>query len=292
MTARSFRFSALCLLIAALSTAIGAQEEAPALIREQEEAPVGNGRVAIEPFPIGERLVYAVEWDPPWYFFLLPHIKAGDAELWLAEETSFKGCPAYRISFKALASGTLVKLVGLTVDDEFVFHSEPGTFCTFSASSKIREGKRKRQVDVEYLRETRQLHIRELDESVTPSTVKKDEVKEDIPPCVQDPFSALYFFRTSPLAAGYSRTSMLANDDKIREVHSRVDKQEDITVPAGKFAAWKVETVALMGGLFKEGGQFRVWISADDKKLPVQFEVKVKLGRVLGRLKEVTRQNP
>ena len=40
-----------------------------------------------------------------------------------------------------------------------------------------------------------------------------------------------------------------------------------------------------MGGLFKEGGQFKIWFSADEKKVPVQFEVKVKLGRVFGELK-------
>jgi hypothetical protein len=41
-----------------------------------------------------------------------------------------------------------------------------------------------------------------------------------------------------------------------------------------------------MGGVFKEGGQFRIWLSADDKKVPLQFEVRVKLGKVLGALKE------
>jgi len=40
-----------------------------------------------------------------------------------------------------------------------------------------------------------------------------------------------------------------------------------------------------MGGLFKEGGQFRLWVSADQRKVPLQFEVKVSLGKVVGKLK-------
>ena len=90
-----------------------------------------------------------------------------------------------------------MKLSGMKIEDEFIFISEPETFCSLSVSQKIREGKRKRQIDVDYLRNTNQLHIREMDESVDPPKLKKDEIKDNIPPCVQDPFSALYFFRMS-----------------------------------------------------------------------------------------------
>jgi hypothetical protein len=55
----------------------------------------------------------------------------------------------------------------------------------------------------------------------------------------------------------------------------------------GKSAAWNIRTAALMGGLFKEGGQFRIWLSADQRKVPLQFEAKVSLGKVVGKLKSV-----
>jgi hypothetical protein len=92
-------------------------------------------------------------------------------------------------------------------------------------------------------------------------------------------------FRQLPLVEKYSRTFLLANDDRIREVRSFVEKQEMIDTASGKAAAWRVATTALMGGLFKEGGQFRIWFSADQKKVPLQFEVKVRIGRVFGKLK-------
>jgi hypothetical protein len=57
-----------------------------------------------------------------------------------------------------------MKLSGMKIEDEFLFLSEPETFCSLSVSQKIREGKRKRQIDVDYLRDTNQLHIRVLDE--------------------------------------------------------------------------------------------------------------------------------
>ena len=238
-------------------------------------------------FPVGERLAYEIEWDPPWYLFFFPKMHAADAELQITGEAEYKGRKACRIVFKAQSSGILASLSGMTIDDEFVFLSEPDTFCTYSVSKKIREGKRKRQIDVEYLRKTGQLHIRELDESFSPPKIKKDTLKEDIPPCVQDPLSALYFLRGIPLREDMVHTSVIGHDDVVKEVKSKVLKLEKVNTPEGKIPAWKIDTVALLGGLFKKGGQFKIWLSADEKQVPLQFEVKVSIGRVTGRIKNL-----
>jgi len=212
-------------------------------------------------------------------------MEAGEAEIQLVGETEYNGKKALQIRFKAHSSGALVKMSGVQIEDEFVFFTDPETLCTLGSSATIREGKRKRQVEVQYLRENHQLHIREMDESTVPPKLKKDETKNNIPECVHDPLSALYLFRGAQLQDRYAQTFTLANDDKIREVRALVDKREMIPGPSGKAAAWRINTASLMGVLFKEGGQFKIWLSADEKKIPLQFEVKVHLGRVLGRLK-------
>jgi hypothetical protein len=234
-----------------------------------------------------ERLVYKIQWDPPWYLFFLPRMDAGDVSVSLTENAEYNGRKASKIVMTATSSGALVRFSGMKVEDEFVFYTEPETLCTLSSSETIREGKRKRQIDVQYLRETRQLHIREVDEAAVPPKIRKDETKNNIPACVHDPLSALYMFRPLPLESQFAHTFVLANDDKIREVRSLVEKQEMIETSSGKTAAWRISTFALMGGLFKEGGQFRVWLSADSKKVPLQFEVKVRLGRVFGKLTSI-----
>jgi len=236
--------------------------------------------------PTGEKLVYRLDWDPPWYLFFFPNMHAGDAEVRLAGETEFKGRKALKIVFMVRSSGMLSRLSGMEIEDEFVFLTDPETLCTLNVSKKVREGKRKRQIDVEYLQDTRQLHIRELDESVTPPVTIKDTVKDDIPPCVQDPLSALYSLRKKTFHPDFEYTSVIGHDDVVKEVQSRVEKLETLDTTAGKIQAWRIRTAALMGGLFKKGGQFKIWLSADDRKVPLQFEVKVSLGRVLGKLKE------
>lgn len=265
---------ALCLLAAVAVVAMAHQEQ-----------PAGGTPGRADESPVGERLIYRIQWDPPWYLFFLPRMEAGDVRIELKRDAEYRGGKAYKIVLAANSSGALAKMSGMKIEDEFVYYVEPDTFCTMSASEKIREGKRKHQIDVQYFRETRKLQILDVDEAAVPPKVRKDEIKNNIPECVHDPLSALYMFRRLPLRDQFSRSFVLANDDKIREVRSLVEKQEMIETTAGKTAAWRVSTSALMGGLFKEGGQFRVWLSADEKKVPLQFEVKVRLGRIFGKLK-------
>mgnify|MGYP001435665507 CR=1 FL=1 len=213
--------------------------------------------------------------------------EAGEVDLHLTDDAAHEGRKVWKIRFRAHSSGILQKMSGVKIDDEFVFLTEPDSLCTLSVSKKIREGKRKRRVDVEYLGGTGQLRIRETDEAPTPPVQRKDETKDGVPACVHDPFSAIYLFRKSPLEPKYGQTFTMAHDDSIKEIRTHVDRQETIKVPAGQFPAWRVKTASMMGGLFKDGGQFLLWLSADERKLPLQFEVKVSLGKVFGRLKAV-----
>jgi len=253
----------------------------------QEQPPGQIQAMAADPFSIGERLTYVAKWDPPWYLFFLPSMEAGEIELQLAGETEYEGRKAWKIALKAHSSGTLVKMAGVKIDDEFIFIVEPETFCLLHVSKRIREGKRKRQIDVEYLRDAGQLHIREMDESVVPAKLKKDEIKGNIPPCLHDPFSATYLLRRSELSLQHEQTFNISHDDRIKAIRTRVEKRETIETPMGNFPAWNIGTAALMGGLFKEGGQFRLWLSADQRRIPLQFEVKVNLGKVVGKLTRI-----
>lgn len=268
------RLVAICMVAALLAS------NAPGQVLQSDSKPPGS-----VDSHVGEKLVFLVEWKPPWYLFFLPPMEAGEAELNMPGEVEYKGQKALKIEFMARSSGTFAKLVGIQVDDRFEFFTNPETFCTYGAVKKEREGKRKRDIEVEYFPQSRQLHIRELDLSTSPPTVKKDHYREDVPECVKDLFSALYFTRRQEFRPGLTYKALVGDNERLKEVEARVEKVETVHTPAGAFKAWKVNTVALVGGLFKEGGQFRMWLSDDAKKVPVQFEAKVSLGMVSGKLK-------
>ncbi len=242
---------------------------------------------AVPPFSPGEQLLYKVEWDPPWFLFFLPKMEAGELELALAAEAEHEGKPAWSISFKARSSGTLSKLAGVNVDDHFEALTDPETLCTYTVKKRIREGKRKRDIDVVYFPADRRLHVRELDVAQVPPRVVKDGHKENIPECVKDVFSALYALRREDLKTGYTRQWVIGDNDTVKDVETRVLRNEIIPGPDGPIPSLHVETIALFGGLFKQGGQFRIWLSDDRRKLPLRFQVQVKLGKVDGRLVSV-----
>jgi hypothetical protein len=236
-------------------------------------------------FSIGERLEYQIEWDPPWYFFFLPRMDAGDVSLSIPREIDQNGRKAVEIEFKAKSSGTLANIIGFKIDDDLRFIADARTFCGISSSMREREGKRKRDIDVVYLPETKQLHIHDLDVAVDPPVVKKDAYKDGIPECVKGIFSALYWLREQELSVGLKYNAVLGYNDRVKEVQSSIEKKEWVETPVGRYEAFRLNTVALMGGLFKDGGQFKIWLSADKRKLPLQFEIKVSIGKVVGKLR-------
>lgn len=256
--------------------------------RSSIEARAGQAaHPAIPPFAPGEQLLYKVEWDPPWFLFFLPKMEAGELELALASEVEHEGKPAWKISFRARSSGTLSKLAGVNVDDHIESLTDPVTLCTYAVKKRIREGKRKRDIDVTYFPADRRLHIREVDVARVPPRIVKDMHKEDIPKCVKDVFSALYALRREELKTGNTRGWVIGDNDTIKDVETRVLRNETVLGPDGPTSSLHVETVALLGGLFKQGGQFRIWLSDDSRKLPLKFQVHVKLGKVDGRLVSV-----
>ena len=233
----------------------------------------------------GETLVYTFKWDPPWYMFFLPKMEAGELTFRFLGIDEYRGKPAVKIVIEARSSGALAKLADMKVEDEFIFYSDPETLCALGSVSKIREGKRMRLLELEYFQDERRLDFRAFDESVTPARLQKDVTVAGLPPCVRDPFSTLYFYRSLPLAKGYDKSFNVGNDDKVLEVRTRIESQERVDAPGGKLPAWKIRTDALQAGLFSQSGDFRIWMSADERKAPVRFEAKVRLGNVLGVLK-------
>jgi hypothetical protein len=250
-------------------------------------AAVGDLYPATAAFAPGEHLTFKVEWNPPWFLFFLPPMEAGEAILTLSGNTRYQDRKAFKITFMARSSGTLAKMAGISINDYFESTSDEETLCTYRVVKREREGKRMRDIDYVYLPDAGKLHLREVDVAKSTPIVLRDRDYDGIPACVMDLFSALYFLRKKELATGFSMRALVGENDVVKEVQVKVEKQELVKVPAGSFNAWKMSTTAIVGGLFKGGGEFHIWLSADERKLPVKFEAKTYLGKATGSLKQV-----
>ncbi len=101
-----------------------------------------------------------------------------------------------------------------------------------------------------------------------------------------DLITSLVQARTYAMKPGEKRPVLVLFDDEFYELTIFADHYENIRTPLGRF-----DTLVLIPrmekdpkGMFKRGGEVRVWITQDERHLPVKFEVKLKFGTATAQL--------
>lgn len=101
---------------------------------------------------------------------------------------------------------------------------------------------------------------------------------------VSDPLddaSFLYFVRTVPLEVGQTYKFRRYFIPDRNPVIVKVLGKERVTVPAGTFEAIVIQPIIKSKGLFSEGGEARMWLTDDDRRIMVQFKAKVPILKTL-----------
>ena len=246
-------------------------------------------RLPSETIPSGETLIYEIRWDPPAWMFFLPSMTAGELTVQFQHQAQLEGKPVHRIAARATSSGFFPKLTGVAVDDSFESMVNVSHFCSVRMTKKLREGKRHRDVVLTFDGQHGTGRYVAYDAAQTPPAQLKNEEVKNLPTCVQDILSGIYVTRLHNLRSGEKFPLVVSDDGTVKQVEVRVKEKEKVDAIAGRFVAWKVETVSVFGGLFKGGGTFLVWFSDDAYQVPVKFEAKVKVGRVFGTVKQIKR---
>lgn len=237
------------------------------------------------PYNVGETLSYEIKWDPPrWMVFLPATYTAGWLTLRMEEQLTFQSAPAYRLTANAQSSGILPKLLRISVQHYYESWVDARRHCLRKSLKQLREGKKKR--DIEIVRnENQAAHLRETDVAVQPPQEKRNAEISNIPPCVQDLLSALYVVRLNRFAVNDQYPLEILDEGRVKTIQIQVQKKERIQVNSVTRPAIKVETIALFGGLFKSGGKMVIWVSDDERKIPLKFDAQVKYGHIFGSLK-------
>ena len=108
-----------------------------------------------------------------------------------------------------------------------------------------------------------------------------------IPAFVQDMFSAYYFARTINYDGfRVGQKMMLKNfyKDSTYNLGVKFLGRQEIKVDAGRFKTIIVEPLITEGGLFKATGRIFIWMTDDDRKMPVQVEAEIPIGSITSKL--------
>lgn len=229
------------------------------------------------PFQEGEKLAYEVNWKP---LFAMPAFKAGEVTM-SVEESRLSGLETYKITAWAVSTGTLANVAGFDVRNYFESYIDRRDYRSYRMFQKIRQGTKKRNLELTFDYENNQTIISETDESSSPPRSLRRKIAKGIPAPAADVLSVFYVGRVRSAQVGDRFQLYLNEKGDFKKVLVVAEKKETITTPVGDFPTLKLSTT---GGLFKNGGEFRIWYSTDRLRVPVKFEADVKVGKVYGDL--------
>jgi uncharacterized protein DUF3108 len=215
-----------------------------------------------EPFREGEFLKFAVKYGG---------ISAGSAYLEVPQVRDWNGSQAYTLVARAESNGFISKFYKVRNRIESVWDKR-GRF-SLRYSENRREGghKAKNQIEFDHAR-----HEARYESGQT----------FPIPPQVQDALSSFYFTRFQALPIGGSVIFDYHASRKSQPLEVRVLGREKVSTPAGSFNCVVIEPILKAGGIFKNKGRLVIWLTDDERRIPVMMRSKVAIGSISVVLQE------
>ncbi|HAM36803.1 MAG TPA: hypothetical protein DEB40_04250 [Elusimicrobia bacterium] len=228
--------------------------------------PVSSRLARLPVFP--ESLVYDVSWGI---------VAVGQATLGVRDVVEFNGQPAYHVISEARSNAfcdTFYKVRDL--NESWI---DAQNLTSLGYSKQLREGHFFRDEWVLYDKPAGGFLSKTLrrDGSFTWSA-------GTIPVQVQDILSSLYYVRAQELVPG-AEVVVDVNTKRTWPLVIRVLRRETIRTGAGKFSCLLVEPALREEGIFiQKGRRLRIWLTDDERKIPVLMQVEVFFGHVTARL--------
>jgi hypothetical protein len=237
--------------------------ETPAV---QRPIPVLQPPIAGFEYPQHQTLTYSVDWRV---------FTAGTAVFHLDQVRNL-----LKISATANTVGAVNML--FPVVDGFQSGFDLKTGCSTGFDKQTQEGRRKNASDLsfDYAHGKQTRNERNLVKGTATHSVT------NIPACVTDSLSAMFYTQSQPMAPGQTVDFPLADAMRTVSVGMKVEGREEIKTPAGTFQTIKVQATA-DEGVVKNRGSIWIWYTDDARHLPVQMQARLFWGTITFHLQSV-----
>ncbi|MEO6588734.1 MAG: DUF3108 domain-containing protein [Pyrinomonadaceae bacterium] len=192
----------------------------------------------------------------------------------------------YFIQAEARSKGTLLKLFS------FSFYQKIDSTVDGDSLSVIKTVKRDEQGD--RVRESEAVFDYRTDKVTYVETDPKDpqrpprRVASEIKDETQDLISAIYTLRRLPFAVGKTFTIPVSDSGMVYQVPVKVTGLEKQKTVLGKVMCWRVEPDIFGDNrMIEQKGDMTIWITDDNRRIPVRSKIETKLGKVEIKLKKV-----
>ncbi|MBD3163498.1 MAG: DUF3108 domain-containing protein [Candidatus Eisenbacteria bacterium] len=213
----------------------------------------------------GEKLIFSVRYG---------FIRAGEASLEITGIEEVGGHPCYHVVSLAKSNSFFDRIfkvrdrVESWMDVDFLFSRR--------FHKRLREGGYRKDQRIE------------MDHRNLLATYQNGRVFE-ISPGAHDVLSAFYYVRTLDLEPGQQFDLDAHADRKNYPLRVIVHRRESVDTPAGEFDCLVVEPVLRTPGLFKHQGDLTIWLTDDERRMPVLMKSKIAVGSISVTLTDWTR---
>jgi len=269
------------LAIAALLLALLAGP--PCRAAEKEEAgnpsPLASSEETDLPYDVpsvpwtNEKLEFVIRWGL---------VSVGDADMQVRKVVKVADKPCYNIVWTVKSKPFFDTFY--TVRDHNESWMDVKLLRSMGYSRNIREGGYRLQDWVTYDYEKLKFFASEKERKGDITT--KDG---EIPGSVQDILSCLYYARTQPMEVG-KEIVFDVNTTKNWPLVVKVLEKDTVSVPAGEFECFVVEPMMREKGLFvQKGRSMKVWVTADERRIPVMMKAEIAVGHITAKLERIVR---
>jgi hypothetical protein len=212
-------------------------------------------------FRVPEKFTYDIGWGG---------IKAGTATIEIKDSGE---------NIKIITTATSSKLLSVfyEVEDKiestlvknpsFAFIGQPSNYRV-----KIREGRHKR--DKEFIFKNDVKRVAYID------YLQNEKEEFDIPGFVFDALSSFYYVRTLNLEVNKPVYVTVFDNKKIWNVEVQVLRKEKVSTTTGEMNTIVIKPLMQSEGIFFKKGDINIWLTDDEKKIPIMLSVKLAFGSV------------
>ena len=147
---------------------------------------------------------------------------------------------------------------------------------------KIRQGRKRRNKETVFERledgRSHKVTFRDL--------IKNIYIEYDLDRPAYDILSAFYALSRRNLHVGTSEYLDIFDNKKLYNTEVQVLRKERVSVPAGEFETIVIKPLLKSEGIFVRKGDMYIWLTDDDRKLPVMVKSKIKIGHFTAKLKK------
>lgn len=261
---RSLRLLSI-ILVLLCSRAIGQDTTETVADTSQWKIPLDSLRTIQQTaFTAGERLIFDVGFS---------FITAGEAQFQVLNADSIYGRQCYRIVFtvNSLPSFSWI----YKVEDRYETVLDAKGIFPWRFIQHVREGGYRTDFSADF---------DQLDGIAT----TRDSTYR-IPPYVLDVVSAFYYVRTMDFSQSRpGQKYMLHNffKDSTYVLAVKFLGRQQVSVDAGVFKTIVIEPLIQEGGLFKSKGRVLIWLTDDERKIPVKVSTSIVVGSIEAELRE------